>query len=110
MGQAPYVANVSLLVDEPETGLSATLLYNVVGPRITDIGPRSGAENILPDISRAPFHRLDLIVSWRFEEHFRLRLKLRNLLFQIQDARQGSWLEDRVDPGMTASLSLQYSY
>jgi len=36
VGQAPYVANVSLLVDEPETGLTASLVYNVVGPRITE--------------------------------------------------------------------------
>jgi len=110
VGQAPYVANVSLLLDEPETGLTASLVYNVVGPRITDIGTRVGTENILPDITRAPFHRLDLIVGWRIDDHFRLRLKLRNILFQTQDFYQGDFLERRIDPGASASLSLQYSY
>ncbi|MBX3271700.1 MAG: TonB-dependent receptor [Sandaracinaceae bacterium] len=108
-GQAPYVANVSLQLDEPSTGLMASLVYNVVGPRITDVGTRVN-EFILPNITRAPFHRLDLIVGWRIEEHFQLRLKLRNILFQVQDFYQGDFLEQSVDPGASASLSLQYTY
>ena len=67
-------------------------------------------DSILPNIERAPFHQLDLVVGWRFEEHFMLRLKLKNLLFQTQDYYQGDFLENRVDPGMSGSLSLQYNH
>ncbi|GAB5546527.1 MAG: TonB-dependent receptor [Sandaracinaceae bacterium] len=108
-GQAPYVANLSLQFDEPDAGVTASLVYNVVGPRITDVGTRVN-DSILPNIERAPFHQLDLVVGWRFEEHFMLRLKLKNLLFQTQDYYQGDFLENRVDPGMSGSLSLQYNH
>ena len=109
-GQAPYVANLSLALDEPDSGLSASLVYNVVGPRIVGVGTRAGAEGILPNIVRDPFHSLDLIVGWRVDEHLRLRVKLRNLLFQEQEYHQGDLLTRRINPGMSGSIGIRYSY
>ncbi|HJL17811.1 MAG TPA: TonB-dependent receptor [Sandaracinaceae bacterium LLY-WYZ-13_1] len=109
VGQSPYVANLSLAVDEPDSGLRASVVYNLTGPRITDVGTRVG-DRILPDIQRAPFHSLDLVVSWQFIEHLQLKLKLKNLLFQSQEFYQGDFLTQRVEPGMSASLTLRYSY
>lgn len=108
-GQAPYVANVSLQFAEPDAGVTAALVYNVVGPRITNVGYRQAGE-IRPPIERAPFHSLDLILGWRFADHFQLRLKLRNILFQVQDYTMGDFLVQRVEPGMSGSLGLQYAY
>ncbi len=109
-GQAPYVANLSLAVDEPASGISASLVYNVVGPRIVGVGTRAGTEGILPNVVRDPFHSLDLILGWRVDDHLRLRLKLRNLLFQEQDYHQGDLLVQRINPGMSGSIGVRYSY
>ncbi|MBZ0121902.1 MAG: TonB-dependent receptor, partial [Sandaracinaceae bacterium] len=109
VGQAPYVANLSLQFDEPASGLSASVIYNVTGPRITDVGTRVN-DQILPNIERAPFHSLDVVLGWRFAEHFRLRFKVRNLLLQTQDYYQGAFLTQRQEVGMSFSLSLGYQY
>jgi TonB-dependent receptor len=108
-GQAPFVFNLSLRFDEPVSGFSAALVYNVVGPRVTDVGVRVG-EVILPNIRRMPFHQLDFVASWQANEHLKLKLKFKNLLFQRQDWLQGSFLESRVVPGATFSIGLDYQY
>ena len=108
-GQAPFVFNLSLRFDEPVSGFSAALVYNVVGPRVTDVGVRTG-ETILPNIRRMPFHQLDFVASWEANEHLKLKLKFKNMLFQRQDWRQGSFLEGSVTPGATFSIGLEYTY
>lgn len=115
-GQSPYVANLSLVLDEPETGLSASVNYNLTGPRLTDVGTLAGDIRI-PGIERRAFHSLDVILGWRFEEHWRLRLKLRNLLFQSQEFVRpsegdygGGFLTQRIDPGMSVSIGLGFEY
>ncbi len=109
-GQAPYVANLSLHLDDPASGLRASVVYNLAGPRLTDVGTRVG-DVILPDIYRQPFHSLDVVLTWRVDEHLRLRLKLQNLLFQEELFVQGEdFLVARSEPGMSGSMSVTYSY
>jgi outer membrane receptor protein involved in Fe transport len=107
-GQAPYVANLSLAFDHPETGLSASLVYNVVGPRVDLVGTRVN-ERILPNQLRDPFHSLDLVLGWRLDDHLRLRVKARNLLYQEQTYSQGNLITERVQAGTSVTLSIAYS-
>jgi outer membrane receptor protein involved in Fe transport len=108
-GQAPYVINLSLRFSEPDTRTSVGLVYNVVGPRIVDVGTRAG-EGILPDVDELPFHGLDLIASWEPSDHLKLKLKWRNMLFQSRRLRQGSVETLRAYPGTFISVGLDYSY
>jgi hypothetical protein len=109
-GQAPYVANLSLSFDHPETGIAASLIYNVVGPRLALVGARVGADGILPDRYTTPFHRLDFVFDWTFEEHWKLRFKIRNLLYQREGETTANLRTERMLAGMTMSLGLTYSY
>ena len=109
VGQSPYVANLSLAFDEPHSGFGATVVYNLTGPRITDVGTRV-SDVILPNIERAALQSLDLILSYRLAERFRVWIKLRNLLLQSQEFYQNDFLTQRVEPGMSGSLSLDFSY
>jgi outer membrane receptor for ferrienterochelin and colicin len=109
-GQAPFVFNLSLRFDEPVSGFSAAIVYNVVGPRVTDVGVRSDANNIYPNIRRMPFHQLDFVASWQANDHLKLKLKFKNILFQSQDWHQGNFLESRVSPGASFSIGLDYQY
>jgi len=108
-GQAPYVINLTLRFAEPVTKFSASLVYNVVGPRIIDVGLRAGT-NILPNVEEQPFHALDLITSWQVTEHLKLKLKWRNMMFQSRRIQQGSVVTLRTNPGTFVSLGLDYSY
>jgi outer membrane receptor protein involved in Fe transport len=108
-GQAPYVINLSLRYAHPGTRLSAGLVYNVVGPRITDVGVRVNNQ-ILPDVEEQAFHSLDLLTSWGIGKHLKLKLKVRNLLNQRRILEQGSLVVQDLKPGVSGSLGLSYEY
>lgn len=108
-GQAPYVINLSLRFSEPGTRTSLGLVYNVVGPRIVDVGIRAG-EGILPDVEELPFHGLDLIASWEASDKLKLKLKWRNMLLQSRRLNQGPIQVLRASPGTFISVGLDYSY
>jgi hypothetical protein len=100
-GQAPYAINLSLGIDPPDTGLSIWVYYNVLGPRLEDVG-----RVMLPDSYRQPQHLLDLTVSWAIEEHISIRATASNLLHQPIDLTVGDVLLQQVQPGTTISLGL----
>lgn len=108
-GQSPYVANLSLRFSEPVTGLSLGLIYNVVGPRIVDVGGRIN-ELILPDVEEQAFHSLDFVAGWSAGKHLRFRLRARNLLLQRRVLKQGSMVAQELNPGTTFSFSVGYDY
>jgi TonB-dependent receptor len=108
-GQAPYVVNLSVRYLRPESRLSLGLVYNVVGPRIIDVGTRL-ADAILPDIREQPFHSLDLVGSWGVTRQLKLKLKARNLLAQSSVLKQGSLVAQQLYPGVSLSVGLSYEH
>ena len=107
-GQAPYVANLSLSYDNQDVGFTAAAVYNVVGPRISDVGTRV-AETILPDIERQPFHSLNLVIGWQVHERLKLGLKVINVLASEQQYTQGDFLTQSINPGTSFRLGVTYS-
>lgn len=74
-GQSPWVVNLQVGYDGPESGTTVTALYNVFGPRITEVGT-SGLE----DLYQLPQHRLDFVASQQLPRGFKARLKVANVL------------------------------
>jgi outer membrane receptor protein involved in Fe transport len=109
-GQAPYVANLSLRWTVPKTKVSLGFVYNVVGPRIADVGVRVSSEAILPDVVEEPFHSLDFVSAFGVAKNLVLKLRARNLLRQHRVLKQGSLTVLDLDPGVTVSLSLGYDF
>ncbi|MDZ4695715.1 MAG: TonB-dependent receptor [Deltaproteobacteria bacterium] len=108
-GQAPYVVNLSLRYSDPDTRLSSSLVYNVVGPFITDVGVRLGSI-ILPEVEQQPIHSLDYIGSWGISKNLKLKFKARNLLLQKPTLKQGPIVAQQLNPGFTISLGLAWEY
>jgi outer membrane receptor protein involved in Fe transport len=108
-GQAPYVINLSLRYAVPERKLSLGLVYNVVGPRITDVGVRA-ADQFLPDIEEQAFHSLDLVGSWGITKDVGVKLRAKNLLFQKRVLKQGPLVSQELSPGITITLGLGFEY
>jgi hypothetical protein len=81
----------------------------VIGPRISDVGTREGVLLIFPDIEEQPFHALDLVGSWNATEHFKFKLKVKNILFRKREFYQGDALIQRVDPGVSCTVGMSYS-
>jgi hypothetical protein len=103
-GQAPFVVNAGIGLAPPGTGLSVYVFYNVLGPRLEDVGRRP-----FDDVYRQPFHALDLTVAWEFVPGLSLRWAAQNLLFQRQELTQGGVIVQGIDPGTQFSLSLGVS-
>jgi len=108
-GQAPYVINVSLRFADPVTKASLGAVYNLVGPRITDVGSRQGTY-VLPNVEDQPVHSVDLVGGWNVGDHLSLKLKWVNVLFQARRLVQGGVEIQRTNPGTFVSLGLDYSY
>ncbi|WP_225409642.1 TonB-dependent receptor [Stigmatella hybrida] len=103
-GQSPYVANVNATYTRESSGTEVTVLYNVFGKRISEVG-----FNRLPDTYEQPFHRVDLTVSQRLLEDLRLKLTGTNLLNQSSNFQQIGTDVFRYQPGVTAVAQVEWS-
>ncbi|ATB29477.1 TonB-dependent receptor [Melittangium boletus DSM 14713] len=103
-GQSPYVINLNLGYERPESGTEVALLYNVSGPRISEVGVQG-----LPDVYEVPFHRLDLTVSQKLGKHTQLKLTGSNLLNSTVALEQGDVSILKYRPGLAFSASLGWT-
>ena len=83
-GQSPYVANFQVLYDRPHPQVTAGLVYNVVGKRITEVGTSQR-----PDVYEQPFHQVDFIFNQRVGKSWGYGLRARNLLDPQAVSTQG---------------------
>lgn len=104
-GQSLYVVNLGMGWDHPATGTEINVLYNAFGRRISEVG-----FDRLPDVYEEPVHRLDLTASQRLGKGFRVRLALSNLAYQPIEARQGGVTVYRYQPGISGTLSVDWSW
>jgi outer membrane receptor protein involved in Fe transport len=112
-GQSPYVFNVSLRFHQEATGVTSALVYNVVGARITDVGTTintAAGNQFFPNTEERPFHSLDLVAGAQVWPRVKLKLKVKNILQEREELRQGSYLVRRRDPGISASLGVTLAY
>lgn len=92
-GQSPYVLNLGLMYDLPETGLTATLLFNRIGERIYLVGDVPQGS---PDVYEAPRSLVDVQVSKKLlKEKGELRLNISDLLNQRQIFYQNVGNQDK---------------
>ncbi|MBX3465787.1 MAG: TonB-dependent receptor [Planctomycetes bacterium] len=100
-GQSAWVVNASVGWDDPESRTSLAFLYNVAGERLVGVGTFG-----LPDIYERPFHRLDVVASWGFTEHWTLKLKVENVLGSKVRFEQGGQTTDEFEVGRTVGVSI----
>ena len=103
VGQAPYVVNAGLTWSG-DRGASGTVLYNVVGERISAV-----ATPPLPAVYERPRHVLDLSVRLPMTRTVALRLDGKNLLDSEYVQRQGDVIRERYRAGRTFSAGLNWS-
>ncbi len=103
-GQSPYVVNVNLGYERPESGTEVALLYNVYGRRVSEVGI-----NGLPDVYEQPFHRVDLALTQRLSAATQLKLTVANLLDSNVTLQQGDITILQYRPGIAFSASFGLS-
>lgn len=75
-GQAPYIINAIASFKTDSLGLTATLSYNIQGPRLVITGVVKGR----PDVYELPRNTIDFKVSKTIGKHFSASLTIRDIL------------------------------
>jgi outer membrane receptor protein involved in Fe transport len=102
-GQSPFVVNVNLGYQNPDRGTTATLLYNVFGKRISEVGAQG-----LPNVYEQPRHQLDLALKQQLVSRLKLKISAKNLLNHRTLYEQGSQVFRRYLSGRSVSLGVGY--
>lgn len=100
-GQSPYVLNAQLQYDLPHHGLSSTLLYNIVGPRITEVGT-----NGIPDTYEQAFGQLDWVLNQKISKDYFLGFRVLNLIDPVIISKQSDEMVRSFQRGREFRLSL----
>jgi outer membrane receptor protein involved in Fe transport len=98
-GQAPYVVNLALGFDGEST--DATILLNVVGERIAEVGIQGQ-----PDVLEQPAPQLDLVFSQRLSPSLRYKLSAKNVLNPEVKFLQGNQVLRSYREGFEISVAL----
>lgn len=103
-GQSPYVWNFQIGYENPDRGINTSILYNVFGERIVDVGT-----NGAPDIYEQPRPQLDFIYSQAIGERWKIKFKARNLLDPPVELTQGPETRLEFSLGREYSISLEWT-
>ncbi len=98
-GQSPWVLNAQ--AGWQRDGSSVTVLYNVFGARIRDVGVLGA-----PDVYEQPFHELDVVVVQDLPWNLSLSAKAANLLAGETLLTQGDKVLERSGEGPSLSVSV----
>jgi len=104
VGQAPYVVNAGLTYTSESDALSATLLFNVVGKRITS----AAVTPITVDTYEQPRNLLDFSVRFPLKDGITGKFDAKNLLDAPYEELQGDVVRYRYTVGRTFSLGVSW--
>jgi outer membrane receptor protein involved in Fe transport len=106
-GQSPYIINVDLTYDNPETRTSATLAFNTIGRRLYQV---SGSET--PDIYEQPASILDFVfkqrIFWGFDFKFKMSNVLGSVYRKVYRFNDEDYIREEHQSGKSFSLGLSY--
>ncbi|MEG2513816.1 MAG: TonB-dependent receptor, partial [Bacteroidaceae bacterium] len=112
-GASPYLVNadVSYTPQLKNSRLALSLLYNLQGSRIQTVGIY-GVGNIV----QSPLHALDFIANCQFNQHWSVKLQVKDLLnstvrFTQEVKKTGEEIEvEAFQPGIGGQLSVTYQF
>lgn len=103
VGQAPYVFNTGASWSSESAKTTATILYNLVGRRITAAGSMP-----LPDTYESARAGLDLSLQTPLFGSVSARFDARNLLDSPYEVTQGSVIRERYNAGRVLSFGIKW--
>ncbi|MFT4603843.1 MAG: TonB-dependent receptor [Rhodothermales bacterium] len=107
-GQSPYLVNLDVGYDNPATGLSFSVFYNVFGSRLIAV-----SEGAAPDIFERSRATLDLTVSKRLISGVKINVNVKNLTnaayLTSQQFKDTDYVYGRYQLGRSYSIGVSYS-
>jgi len=89
-GQSPYIVNFGAYYQDPESKISASIMYNEAGKRLSLVGDKT-----IPHVYEMPFHSLDLSFEKGITKWASVKLGIKNLL---DDEVVFQQLDEYTDP------------
>lgn len=74
-GQSPYIINTAIYYEGPKHGLTGSLAYNIIGPRIYSVG-----DVLYPTIYEMPRHSLDMTLTQKMGRNTTVKFGITDLL------------------------------
>ncbi len=105
--QSPYIINLDLNYDNPSSGTTAGLVFNIAGPRITIASLNT------EDVFEQPAPGLDFLLSQKLGRHLTLKFAAKNLLnpkFERTYGESGKLIYSTYKKGMSFGLSMSYDF
>ncbi|MGE0762729.1 MAG: TonB-dependent receptor [Bdellovibrionales bacterium] len=104
-GQSPWIANFQLQYDRPAFGTSFTVLYNALGPRITEVGTAGR-----PDVFEQTVHQVDLVANKKVDAALSIGFRAKNIFDPKILATQGGEVVREQKRGSAYVVSLTANY
>ena len=108
-GQSPYIINLHLAYENPRSGTSITLLYNVFGDRLSDV--QLGGT---PDVYEKPRHMLDFTLTRSLFGGLNLKMTGKNILnskvLKVIEYKGKDYTSEEHSTGTGLSLGLSYRF
>lgn len=104
VGQAPYVVNTGLAYSSESGSTSATLLYNVVGKRISS----AAVMPLNTDTYEMPRQLLDFSIRVGITDALSAKLDAKNLLAAAYEERQGDVIRYRYTTGRSLTVGMSW--
>lgn len=104
-GHSQYVLNAQLGFDSENGVHSVSTLYNYFSERLF-----FGGISPAPDAFEQPMHSLDIVYSYYPIDNFSMKLKLKNLLGEDLEVKQGSVTIIEQEKGTSIGLDVKYSF
>lgn len=104
-GQSPYVINAQLLYENEDAGTDLSLLYNIFGERITEVGVLG-----MPDVYERPFAQLDFVAAQKIASNYAVSFKVSNLIDPEARQTQGGEIVQLYRKGRSFSLGLSGNF
>lgn len=107
-GQSPYLANIDFGYNNPVSGFSASVFYNVFGSRLIAV-----SEGAAPDIFERSRATVDVLVAKRLVTGVRIKFSVKNLTdsayLTSQQFKDTDYVYGSYKLGRTYSLGVSYS-
>ncbi|MFP4225875.1 MAG: TonB-dependent receptor domain-containing protein, partial [Desulfobacterales bacterium] len=104
-GQPEWVLNINLGYENIQKGVVATLLYNISGEQISELGTFGRA-----DIYQQPVSRLDFVYRQEVGKNWRFKLAAENLLDPDIEWEQGGKITRSYEEGRKFAFGIDYTF
>lgn len=104
-GQAPYLVNVLIVYEKPNSKFNSSLSFNLTGPRVYDVATQYSS-----DIIEQARYQVDLKFTYELSKNLTLNLTGKNITAKPVVLKQGDYVYQKISTIMSISFGLNVKF